>query len=127
MQSLDMQTANNYDRYKEAKVNTASPVRVIILLYDGAINFTNIAQRKMEQRDIPGKATYIHKTQAIITELLHSLNKEAGGEIALRLEQLYLFMLNQLVEANCNNDPKPLEVVKKLLSTLKEGWEGVIK
>ena len=107
-------------------------------MYDGAMKFIEIAVMKLKENDIAGKGVYISKAQAVISELMASLNTEKGGEIAVSLEKLYAFVGRQLRKAysfsfvgrqlrtaNINKDIKPLEVSNRLLGTLREGWQGI--
>ena len=94
-------------------------------MYDGAMKFIEIAVMKLKENDIAGKGVYISKAQAVISELMASLNTEKGGEIAVSLEKLYAFVGRQLRTANINKDIKPLEVSNRLLGTLREGWQGI--
>ncbi|HXK28728.1 MAG TPA: flagellar export chaperone FliS, partial [Candidatus Binatia bacterium] len=68
----------------------------------------------------------ILRANDIINQFLASLDYDAGGEIAQNLEGLYRFMLDQILLANVNNDPRPLVTVSGLLSTLKSGWEEAV-
>lgn len=120
----------NYTRYlqtyRENQFHTADPGTILLMLYQGAIDFLKQAKTHLETGNTGEKSRYITRAHAILSEFLVSLNFEAGGELAHNLEDLYLFMLDQLTTANLSNDPKPLEVVISLLATLKEGWEGAI-
>ncbi len=115
------------EQYKHTEVVTSDRTRLVVMLYEGAINFLEIAKDKMTESDIAGKALYLDKSTAIISELSCALDMKAGGEIATNLERLYDFMVAQISEANMRNDKCPINVVIKLLKTLKEGWEGVLK
>lgn len=121
-----MSYARYLQTYRENRVYTADPGTILLMLYQGAIDFLKRAKASLDSGDMVEKGRYISQAHAIISEFLASLNFEAGGELAQNLEGLYVFMLDQITTANLNNDPKPLEVVVSLLSTLKEGWEGAI-
>lgn len=118
-----VQTAN----YQHNEVITSNRVRLIVMLYEGAINFLEIAKGKMDLNDIPGKALYLDKASAVISELLCSLDTKSGGEIARNLQRLYDFMLRQISEANVKDDVKPLETVSSLLRELKAGWNEIAR
>jgi flagellar biosynthetic protein FliS len=66
-----------------------------------------------------------NKACEIVIELASSLDRTAGGEIALRLAQLYEYMLGRLMEANLQQTDAPLAEVLGLLATLAEAWDGV--
>lgn len=109
--------------YTQTKVTTAyNPVELVIMLYDGAIEFLDKADTAINMREVPIKIKYIDKAIAIIEELLNSLNLEVGGEIALNLQNLYLHMMRELVLANAKNDGNRVKHVIGLLKELREAW-----
>lgn len=117
--------ANPYDQYKRMQVETASQGRLIIMLYDGALRNLRSAKNSINKKDINGAHTMLIKTQNIIRELNITLNMNAG-EISQNLRNLYLYMINRLVEANLAKDNAKIDEVIELLSTLKEAWDAVI-
>ena len=121
-----MSYARYLQTYRENRVQMADPGTILLMLYQGAIDFLRRAKTGMENGDVVEKGECILRAHAIISEFLASLDLQAGGELAQNLEGLYAFMLDQITIANLDNDAKPLETVISLLSTLKEGWEGAI-
>ncbi len=118
--------ARHLQTYRQNEMQTADPGTILIRLYGGAIDFIQRALTAMENGDVANKGLYIIKAHDIISQFLASLDFEAGGDLARNLEGLYQYMLEQLMIANVNNNPKPLEVVISLLATLKEGWEEAV-
>jgi flagellar protein FliS len=116
---------NGHERYLETAVETASPARLIVMLYDGAIRFINEAAYAMQQRDYETQNTKLQRAQKILAELISSLDFDKGGEIAENLFRLYTYMYNQLVEANINDSCDRLEHVVHLLSELREAWDTI--
>ena len=112
-----------YDAYRETAINTSDNVRIVSLLFDGAINFMLSARKKMEQNDIAGRGLFLGKATAIVSELLKSLNMEEGGEIAKNLQQLYDFILDRLLTANLKNDIKSLDEAERVLENIRAGWK----
>jgi flagellar protein FliS len=115
------------NQYQTTQVSTSSPEKILLMLFDGAINFSRIALVKMEKKDIAGKGNFISKAQAIVAELMNTLNHEVGGEIALNLERLYIYVINEYVEANIHNSPKALENAIKILTMLRGTWSEAIE
>jgi flagellar protein FliS len=115
------------NQYKATQVNTANQEKLVLMMYDGAIKFVEIAKKKLQENDIAGKGVYISKAEAVISELMASLSMEQGGEIASSLEKLYAFMNRQLRIANVNKDIKPLDIVLKILGELREAWTKIFK
>jgi flagellar protein FliS len=103
------------------EVSSSDRIRTISLLYNGAVNFMQVAKRKLEQGDSYGKDQYIRKTSAIIKELAGSLNMDAG-DIALNLRRLYDFVLTSLDKAENQNDLTAIEDAEKVILILQEAW-----
>ncbi len=110
----------------ETGVVAASPHKLIVMLFDGALLALTTALQHMNTGNIAGKGQSISKAIAIIDSGLRaSLNKEAGGEIAASLDALYEYMSNRLLQANLNNSPEQIEEVQRLLKELKAAWEAI--
>lgn len=118
---------NQYQKYKETQVVSASRERLLLMMYEGAIRFTKQAIKAAEEKNVPERCSAIGRVYDIVMELNNTLDHKVGGEIARSLEQLYMFMTEQLTKANLKGDPEPLKVVLKLLETLYEGWAQAIE
>jgi flagellar protein FliS len=116
---------NGLDVYKEHAIGTQSKGRLIVMLYDGAIKFLNLAIKEMEAGNHGEKGKYIAKAQDIINELNAVLDMDSGGEIATNLRQLYCFMVRRLSEANIKKDPRLIQDVIDLMEELNQGWKAV--
>lgn len=114
-----------YQQYQRAQIETASPTRLIVLLYDGAIRFCSLAVEAIEKRDLEGQNVYLIKAQRILAELMSALDRKAGGEVAENLFHLYRHMLEQLVNANLYDQAEPIENVVKMLRDLRDTWQEV--
>lgn len=111
--------------YTHTKAAANDPLELVIMLYDGANDYLNKTIFFMNQGKASQKVFYISKTIAIIGELLSSLNMEAGGDIARNLEDLYTYMMNELIIANVNNDADKVARVNSLLKELKSAWKQI--
>lgn len=110
----------------ETGVTSASPHKLIIMLYDGAILAISTANIAMQNKDIPAKGQAISKAIEIISNGLQvSLNHEVGGDLAARLDALYTYMVDRLLYANLHNNTAALNEVSGLLSNLREAWESI--
>ncbi len=124
------QQADGAREYKRKQIESASPVQLVLLLYDGAIDQLNKAEvvvNKKEDDWIERFHNHLIAAQNIITELTVTLNMEQGGDLAKNLYRLYEYMNYRLVNANMEKDVAALDDVKQLLINLKEGWEGLSK
>lgn len=120
-------TQNPYRQYQKTQVTTASREKILLMLYEGAIRFTRQAQVAMKEKKIAEKGKFISKATAILSELMATLDFKAGGQLAVDLENLYIFMIDKLIEANIHNKTECLESVEKLLMTLYSAWKDVIE
>lgn len=110
----------------ETSVAAASPHRLIVMLFDGAVVSIMAARQHMKAGNIPAKGQAISKAITIIQNGLRaSLDKEGGGEIATSLDALYEYMCDQLLTANLKGQPELLEEVQRLLVDLKTAWEAI--
>ena len=119
-----MSEKNPYQAYLEDSLATQDPMRLVLALYEGALEAARQARACIEARDIWGRSKAINKGIAILTELLVSLDYEKGGAISLNLKRLYSYMQTRLLEAHARQAAEPLSEVEKLLGTLIEGWRG---
>ena len=111
--------------YKKAAVSTMDQRKLIVMLYDGAIRFLSNAITRMEEKNTYEAHRNMVKAKSIIAELMGSLNLERGGDIASNLQRLYIFMFNELIEANLKRDTQRINQVIELLKQLREGWEAI--
>lgn len=110
----------------ETGVAAASPHKLVIMLFEGAMVAVASGLQHMQSGDIPNKGKSISKAISIIENGLRaSLDKKVGGEIALNLDSLYEYMCSRLVIANLKNQPAILEEVYQLLKGLKDAWESI--
>jgi len=113
--------------YKTTEINTADRVRIISLMYDGAVNFINLAKERLLEGDLSGKGLYTGKATAVIGELSSSLDMEAGGEIARNLKMLYDYILDRLLFANLHNNQAGYDEAIRVINILREGWKEMEK
>ena len=109
-------------QYQKTQIETASPTRLIVLLYDGAIRFGTLALEAMQAGNIEEQHNNLLRVQAIVSELMSSVDREAGGDVALNLIRIYVHSMEQLIHANLNDDAAALEGVLVQLSELREAW-----
>ena len=114
-----------HDQYRRNQISTSNQGRLILMMYEGAIKFTTMAEESIAKGDASNQGKYIQKAHDIINELSLALDFKKGGDVAPRLESLYQFALSQLTLANIKSDKKPLQVVLNILNHLLEGWVKV--
>lgn len=118
---------NSYvNQYKQNEIETASPEKILILLYDGAIRFLVKAKGAMAENDVQETHNNLIAAQNIVLEFMSSLDMENGGDLAKRLYNLYDYFYNTLVQANMNKDMKKVNEVLEHLKSLRETWRKAI-
>lgn len=100
----------------------ASPLELVRALYRGSIQAIRKARTCLANGQIRERSEAITKACLIVQELAISLNKEAGGELAVNLAELYVYIHKRLGDANLDQSDAPLAESEKLLSTLLEAW-----
>lgn len=112
--------------YIENRVMTASPVKLVKLLYEGALRHLEIARQELGTKATRSSAKAgesLGKAMAILGELRASLNMPSGGKIAQDLDRLYEFAIHSISEANIRRDPQPLEACLKVVRIVKGAWD----
>ncbi|MFP4010214.1 MAG: flagellar export chaperone FliS [Spirochaetaceae bacterium] len=120
---------NPVNAYKQTRIKTASQGQIIVMLYDEALRQIDAAQAGLESgtRRLDHIHNAICKAQDIFTELMTSLDFDAGGEVAQNLFSLYMYFNRQLMEANMKKDVSYLAEVRPLVESLREAWEEVAR
>lgn len=118
---------NPYKQYQKTQVITASKEKILLMLYEGAVRFTKQAIVAMDAKKVAEKGKCISKATAILSELMATLDFKIGGQLAVDLENLYVFMIDKMIEGNINNDIQCLKHVEKILMTLHMAWKDVIE
>jgi flagellar protein FliS len=111
--------------YKEQSILTATPGQLVVMLYDGCLRFLNQAAYAMRDGDTAVAGNRLSRAEAIIDELLTTLDLEQGGVIASRLQGIYVFCNRHLLEARSQRDPEMIDKVAELLGELRESWVQV--
>lgn len=110
----------------ETSVNSADSHKLISMLFQGALLAIANAKNAMLRKDVPTKGKSITHAIRIIGEGLQaSLDKNVGGKLTQDLDALYDYMMSRLVEANAKNDSAMLDEVARLLTELKNAWDGI--
>ena len=108
--------------YKSVSVDTASPRQRLLMLFDGAIRFSNRATRCMDAGDLAGKGLYVGKAQAIVQELQNVLRHDVAPELCGALSSLYSYIIELYSKANVSGDKAAVVEAIELLQTVKSGF-----
>ena len=110
--------------YRSSSVMTASPAQLVVMLYDGAGRFLRQAELSAEEGAWNHAFDRLEKAEAIVDELLVTLDKEAG-EIADRLQGIYVFCKRLMIEARLERDPERIRRTTGLLAQLRDAWAEI--
>lgn len=122
-----LRNTNPVQTYKETQIKTANQLKLVVMLYDGAIRHLNEALDCIQagHKKYDAFNRHIVAAQEILSELMGSLDFDKGGSLAKNLLSLYMFMNQRLLDANIQKDVRLVEEVKKYLSDLREAWEQI--
>src|SRR4051812_44156355 len=116
---------NPYQQYRATKGETAGSVDLVVMLYQGAVRFIRVGIEAMEREDPKAAHQNLVRAQDIVVELLGSLNREAGGQVAEQLASVYDYCFRRLVTANVKKDPAPAREVIGILRDLGTAWQEI--
>ena len=120
-----MLAKQGYAAYANNKIATASPAELTLMLYEGAIKFCNIAIVAVEEKDVVKAHKNIMKVERIIEEFQASLDYKYAT--AKDFNEVYVYLMQRLREANAKKDKEILEEVLKHLRTMRDTWKEVMR
>lgn len=108
-----------------SNVEVASPHRLIDMLYEGAIDRVKQAKGALEYGNIQTKGNKINSAISIVSGLRESLNTDQGGDLAMNLDNLYVYIQDVLAQAHRQNDAAKLDEAATLLGDLRATWQKI--
>jgi flagellar secretion chaperone FliS len=108
------------NQYQSQAVETATPAQLVLMLYD-RILVGVLRARQATERDVVNAE--LQRIQRILTELMVTLDRERGGDIAARLESLYEFSRDRVIQANIKQELGLLDDVEHVIGELRDAWE----
>ncbi|MFJ5300337.1 flagellar export chaperone FliS [Pseudomonas sp. SLFW] len=109
----------------QAQTAVATPHRLVQMLMEAGLDRIAQAKGAIERKDIAAKGVLIGKAIEVIGGLREGLDMEKQAEALAHVDNLYVYMMKRLAEANIKTSPKILDEVSDLLTTVKEGWDGI--
>lgn len=117
--------ANAAKLYQQNSINTASPAKLTLMLYDGAIKFCNIGLEGIEEKNIQKAHDNIMKAEKIIMQLRSSLDMKYP--VAEDFDRVYDYVYRRLVEANMKKDAEVLKEATEHIKTMRDTWKEVMR
>ena len=114
-----------YAAYANNRIMTATPAELTLMLYEGAIKFSNLAIAAIEENNVEKAHVNIVKVERIVQELQATLNHNYA--VAKDFDNVYSYMRQRLTEANIKKDKEMLEEVLKHLRTMRDTWKEVMR
>lgn len=115
----------NAQAYRENAVLSASPVELVVMLYDGARRFLRLAAAAMREGDIERTHSTLRRAELIVIHLDDVLDDEQGEPIAGQLHPIYRFCLTHVRSARHDRDADKLDEVSRLLGELRSSWAEI--
>lgn len=116
---------NAYKVYQKSSVLTASPGELTLMLYDGCVKFIKQAKLALENGNFAEKNDKLQKAQAIITELMVTLDERQP--ISKDIMRMYDYIHRRLIEANIKSDIEIIDEVEKLVFDFRNTWKEVLE
>ena len=120
-----MAYGNQAQEYRKNAVLGASPAQLVVMLYDGALRFIEGGRAAMRAKDLARQNEALQRAQRIVSELLGTLDHEKGGEIADKLNAIYLYSRRTLSDARIHRSPEKIDEVRTLLGEIRDSWAQI--
>jgi flagellar secretion chaperone FliS len=120
-----MGAAIAYGAYRRSEIETLTPRDLLVKLFEGMERFIEQGAMAMQNRHCEMAAKNCQRVRDILFELQSTLNFEAGGEIAKRLDAIYGFMVIEVTEAGLRQDAERLRQLQRVIRPLIDAWKGV--
>ena len=114
------------NRYAAAEVTVTDREGLLLRIFAGGERFLQQARHALATGDLLTFAEKLSRSQAIIGELVGTLDHEAGGAIAANLGRLYEFMLFHLTEANAHRSIERLDEVIRIFGTIAGAYRTIL-
>lgn len=114
-------------QYRSAGVETASPVQLLVKLYDGALRFLAQADDAIKAGDFPARGRALTRAHAIVSELQSTLDSRHAPELCQELDRLYEFVLHRITQCAVSGNAKDLESPVSVLTELRGAWAELAK
>ena len=115
------------NQYLRTQVETASKEQLVVMLFDGIVRFTEQARKALADKDVESSHNLLMRAQAIIMELICTVDKERGGEVAKNLLALHAYAFNCLVVCNMKKDASKIDEVQRIYRELRDGWQAAME
>ena len=109
------------DRYLQDSVNTASPAKLLVMLYDRLILDLTQGEEALRAGERETANEKLNHAQEIVIELRTSLDVESWSG-APGLANLYAYLLTELIGANIARDADRVATCRGFVEPLRDAW-----
>lgn len=117
-----MSYATQAAQYREMEVMTASPAKLIVILFDQALVSLRQARLAIENGNTETRLRMIHKARNLVTELFAVLDHKKGGEIAPNLAAIYALVLSELVTLGVRAEVERVDRMVEILTPIRDAY-----
>lgn len=125
-----MPPVNPYNKYikqyQASNVNTATPEKLMIMMFDGALQFLQKAKIAIAEGNLKERSINIDGARKIIRELMRTIDLENGNDVSKQLFKLYNKMAMNLIKANVQRNAALIDVVIEDISNIRWGFQKAI-
>ena len=114
-------------QYQTNNITTATPEKLMIMLFDGAIQFLQKAKTAIEEKNLQERSVNIESARKIIRELMRTIDLENGNDVSKQLFRLYNRMAMKLIKANVSRNAGMIEEVVEDLTNIRWGFQKAIE
>ena len=124
-------SANPYSKYikqyQTSNITTATPEKLMIMLFDGAIQFLQKAKTAIAEKNLQERATNIESARKIVRELMRTIDLENGNDVSKALFRLYNKMAMKLIKANVSKNSELVDEVLNDMINIRWGFLKAIE
>ena len=114
-------------QYQTNNITTATPEKLMIMLFDGAIQFLQKAKTAINEKKLQDRSTNIDGARKIIRELMRTIDLENGNDVSKQLFKLYNKMAMKLIKANVSKNINLIDEVIEDLLNIRWGFQKAIE
>lgn len=126
-----MSPVNPYNKYikqyQASNVNTATPEKLMIMMFDGALQFLQKAKTAIAEGNLKERSVNIDGARKIIRELMRTIDLENGNDVSKQLFKLYNKMAMNLIKANVQRNAALIDTVIEDISNIRWGFQKAIE
>jgi len=119
-----MSYASQSSSYREMEIHSASPARLVVIVFEQLVVNLERARIAMDRNDVELRFTSLRRARGLVSELLCTLDFEQGGALATQLADLYQFMLYELVDVGTRGDVATMRKLVNIATALRDGFTG---